>query len=389
MPVRATTKVGVSEAGWAVGERPLRVAVGVVLAVCGASGAAGILWVGWLGPDRHLDFFGLWSFARFLHEGGGGAIYGPAALQAAEQRFSPGFAGFYPCPYPPSFLAATLWLGALPIGVAKTLWSAGGVAALAGAACLMFRRPWPGLAVGAVLAAPATAACLVTGETGLFTSAFLLAGLAWLPGQPVLAGIAFGLLTLKPQFLVLVPVALLARGAWRAVIAAGATAAALVAVSLLVLPPALWRGWALSLTDYQTLVLQNQGRLAHLMTTVDAGLLCLRVPAALAWTGQGLASLGLAVIVWRAFQGADYRGATAVLLAATPLAAPHAFIYDTPELTAALLLFAERRARLSTPLLLLIAAIFLLPLGMAGNFAPYIIYALPEALLVYLIVRHA
>jgi len=389
MPVPATTKTNFSEPGWVIGGTPLHVVVLVVLVVCAASGAAGMIWVGWLGPDRHLDFFGLWSFARFLREGGAGAVYVPASLQAAEQKFAPGFFGFYPCPYPPNFLAATLWMGALPIGLAKTLWSFLGAAALLAAAWLMFRERFRTLAILAVLAAPATASCLATGETGLFTSAFLIAGLAWLPAQPVLAGISLGLLTLKPQFLVLVPVVLLARGAWRAALAAGGTAGAVVLLSCLVLPPALWRDWALSLAKYQVLVLQNEGRLAHLMTTVDAALLCLRVPAVFAWAGQFLVDVALAAIIWRAFRGVDYRRATAILLAATPLAAPHAFIYDTPELTLALLLGAEGLAKISTPVLVLYGVVFLLPLAMAGPAAPYIIYAVPEALLVYALARDA
>jgi multidrug transporter EmrE-like cation transporter len=392
MKLPATTNSlspGWAEPGWAISGRPLRVLLGVVLAVCAASGAAGLIWAGWLGPDRHLDFFGLWSFARFLRAGGAGAVYLPASLQAAEQKFAPGFAGFYPCPYPPSFLAATLWLGALPIGLAKALWSASGVAALLSATRLMFRERFRTLAMLTALAAPAAASCLTTGETGLFTSAFLIAGLAWLPAQPVLAGIAFGMLTLKPQFLILVPFVLLALGAWRAIFAAGVTAVALVLLSCLILPPELWRDWALSLTTYQSLVLQNQTNLAHLMTTMDAALLCLHAPSALAWAGQILADLMLAATVWRGFRGADYRRAVAVLLAATPLAAPHGFIYDTPELTVALLLAAERLHKISTPMLLLYGAIFLLPLGMAGHFAPFMIYAVPEALLVFVLARHA
>jgi hypothetical protein len=388
MPVRATTKMGGPETGWEAGGRPLRVVVWVLLAVCAVSGAAGVLRAG-LGPDRHLDFFGLWSFARFLRDGGGGAVYMPANLQAAEQKFAPGFSGFYPCPYPPCFLAATLWLGALPIGVAKLLWSLSGAAALLGTTWLMFRSHWRGLAMLAVLAAPATAFCLSTGETGLFTSAFLLAGLALLPARPALAGIAFGLLTLKPQFLLLVPVALLACRNWRAALAAGSTATALVLLSCLLLPPGLWQDWAVSLTGYQSLVLQNEPHLVHLMTTVDAALLWLHVPAGLAWAGQALADLMLGAIIWRAFRGADYRRAAAVLLAATPLAAPHAFIYDTPEITIALLLAAERRTKISTPMLLLYGAVFLLPLAMAGPEAAALIYAVPEALLVYVLARDA
>src|SRR6185437_7428179 len=68
----------------------------------------------------------------------------------------------------------------------------------------------------------------------------LAAGLRRVPGRlhqsrrrPVLSGILFGLLAYKPQFGLLIPVALLMAGQWRAISAAALTVIALMAVTTL------------------------------------------------------------------------------------------------------------------------------------------------------------
>jgi len=393
MPVSATTNKPVTEPGWAIHAPPLRALLAIILVICATRAVFDIAWVFWLGPDKHLDFFGIWSFARFLRSGGGSGIYAPARLQAFQGSLAPGFTGFYPCPYPPNFLAATIWLAAFPIGIAKAIWGLLGLAMMLGATAMFFWRQWRPAGVVTVLLAPATLMDVTTGETGLFTGAFLLAGFAWLPNQPILAGIAFGLLSLKPQLALLVPFALLARQSWRAMAAAAITCVALAAASCLVFPPGAWLAWARSLPQYQRMVLLNQPRLDHFMTTAEAALLCLHMPPDIAEAVQAAAGAIFIALIWKVFRGADYRLAVGVLLAANTLAPPHELIYDTPSLTVALLVALEsmagKRMRLSTPMLLLFAAIYLLPFGLAGTASPYIIYSVPELFLVFALARQS
>jgi alpha-1,2-mannosyltransferase len=69
------------------------------------------------------------------------------------------------------------------------------------------------------------------GQNGFLTAALLGGALQLLDRRPWLAGMLIGLLTYKPQFGVLIPIALLAGGRWRSIGAAVATVAALLALS--------------------------------------------------------------------------------------------------------------------------------------------------------------
>ena len=66
------------------------------------------------------------------------------------------------------------------------------------------------------------------GQNGAFTAALLVGGLLAAPKRPILAGVLFGLLTVKPQLGILIPFCLLASRNWRAFASAAVTTVTLV-----------------------------------------------------------------------------------------------------------------------------------------------------------------
>ncbi len=90
----------------------------------------------------------------------------------------------------------------------------------------MAHLPRP-LTLWAGLAFPAVLVTITHGQNAFLTTALFGWGLLLLPRGPVAAGILFGLLTFKPQVGVLLPVALVAGGHWRAIVAAALTGIAL------------------------------------------------------------------------------------------------------------------------------------------------------------------
>ena len=240
--------------------------------------------------------------------------------------------------------------------MAQLLWSLAGLACLLTAGLAFCRRR---LVLLALLVSPASLLTLVTGQTGYFTAALLLFGLAILPRRPVLAGIAFGLLTLKPQLGVLLPVFLLARRDWATIAAATITALGLVAASCWPFPP---RSGAFGSTlagrperiffRHRAYSHHHPGRQPDL-----AGL-----APGIAWAAQMLCGLAVAAAVWLCARRASYRHATAVLLAGMFLAVPHAYAYDSLPLIAAMALCLSE----STPLWqILLGGIVSRPLGSA------------------------
>ena len=91
---------------------------------------------------------------------------------------------------------------------------------------------------------PAVVVNIGHGQNGFLTAALLGGALHLLDRRPWLAGVLIGCLAYKPQFGVLIPVALLAGGRWSTIAAAAATVAALVAVSFATLGGGVWHAFA-------------------------------------------------------------------------------------------------------------------------------------------------
>ncbi len=281
-----------------------------VIAMAVAAGAAVNLtvvgWAVWARPALNSDFMAFWSFPRFARAHAVAGIYDAGLLQGFQQALYPGFHSFYPYLYPPTLLLVSWWLNFLSFAAAQAVWTVLGLAMLAAAGWRFFPARYRLVAVLAMLASPAALLSGATGETAFFTTALLLCGFALLPGRPVLAGVAFGLLTLKPQLGVLVPVALLARGEWRAMAVAGGVAVALVVLSCLVFPAGLWLAWARTLPVYQSQYFGGHGLNLNILVTPAANLVALGVAPGVAWVVQVVTAAVVAALVWLCFRRGAY-----------------------------------------------------------------------------------
>jgi len=341
-----------------------------------AVNAVAAAWMFIAQPFFNSDFLAFWSYPRFAASHNIAQIYDAGILAAYQKQLYPGFGSFYPFTYPPSFLLPSWWLKYLPYGAAESVWTLAGLALFIPAAALLFKNR---LVWVAMLASPASLLTIVTGQTALFTSALLLAGFAWLPKRPVLAGIAFGLLTLKPQLGVLIPFALLSLGAWRAILAACLTTASLIGLSCLVFPPQLWALWAQVLPIYQAQYFASAHALS--LTTIitpAADLVSLGVAANLAWAVQLAFAAATAAAIFWVFRRGPYHLAVAALLTGSFLAVPHAYAYDSITLTAAMALIWHNPPPWLTALCLVV---FLGPLLLLTPARAAFLYAVPETIL--------
>src|SRR3546814_10959127 len=89
---------------------------------------------------------------------------------------------------------------------------------------------WSGTAL-TLLAFPGVLLNIGHGQNGFLTAALMGGGVLLLERRPWLAGALFGCLAIKPHLALLIPLALAARGLWRPFVAAGLTAAGLIALS--------------------------------------------------------------------------------------------------------------------------------------------------------------
>ena len=244
---------------------------------------------------------------------------------------------YRPWVYPPSFLVLLLPFGFLGFWAAFAAFQLCSAAVLAagllyGAASKASGR-W--LAAAAVLC-PAAAVNACFGQCGVLVAGLLVLGSRLLPARPVLAGLVFGLISVKPQFGLMVPVLLIALRQWRAIAGAAASSAGLIATSILVFGVSPWRWWIEWMHDANTNAGSAWAINGRLWGTDVYACAALLHATAFLCTALQLAALaaGAASVYWAGRRLPPDR-ALAILLAATVLGSPHVGTYDLVVLFAA------------------------------------------------------
>lgn len=245
---------------------------------------------------------------------------------------------FRPWAYPPSFLL--LLLPFAPLGFFGSYLAfqivSGGLLAMALRAGVENGKAY-GALLAMVLLCPASVINVIDGQAVFLVAALIVGGLNWLDRRPVLAGLTLGLLTFKPQFCILVPLALIGGGDWRALFAAGLSALALALASGLVFGFDLWLRWLPLIVENLTNPGEKWIEFGRMWgNSVHTCAVLLGASPRVASATQLLATLGAAAAVIAAFRSRlGAREKIALFLAATVLAAPHSGPYDTTLLVIA------------------------------------------------------
>jgi hypothetical protein len=273
------------------------------------------------------DFLSFWTAGRMLHSGG--HVYDVAAhieLQRGYFAAANGYTAFF---YPPPFLFVCYPLGPLPYFPALAAWLAA-----TGAGLLAVVRLWlrdARIVQSLLLLAAAFPPVLITithGQTSFLVAALLALGAFWVRRRPVVAGICFGLATIKPQFGLLIPLVLLATGEWRTIVAAAATAAVLFGFATLAFGAGVWAEWIAVTGAAQDAM--NRGAVGFgKMQSVFAASRLLGASTGVAYALQTVVALAvagaLALAGWR--RGYTSALASAMLVGAL-LATPFVLDYD-------------------------------------------------------------
>ncbi|THD57910.1 glycosyltransferase family 87 protein [Phenylobacterium sp.] len=238
---------------------------------------------------------------------------------------------FRPWVYPPSFLV--LLAPFEPLGFLGSYAAFQALSAGLLVAAILYRSEQPRYApwlAAAALLCPAASVNAVDGQCAFLVAALLIGGFRLAKTRPLLAGAVLGLLTFKPQFWLLVPVALAAAGQWRALAAAVGSGGALALASAAIFGIDAWVWWVRetleSFSGADPKWVQFGRIWGH---SVYACAVLLGAPAKLASLVQTGAIAAGAAAVFAAFRSrlsGDLK--LAALLAATLLAAPHSGSYD-------------------------------------------------------------
>ena len=273
------------------------------------------------------DFVATWAGAKAALTGDPGQYFGYEAFNALLRGY---FGAGYPAhiwSYPPHLMLFTWPLGFLPYMTVYVLYCVLGCALYVAVVRDGERR---GDHLLLLLLSPAVTLNIWTGQNGFLATALLIGGLLQLDRRPVLSGILFGILTIKPQLGFLLPVMLMLTGRWRVIVAAGATVIVLVALTSAVFGTKVWTDYLhLAMPTQSRAITEGSGFFVANMPTAFMNMRLIGLPAPLTYGLQALISAAtLAAVVWVFWRPRDPVLSLAFLVGATFVFTPYAFNYD-------------------------------------------------------------
>ena len=273
------------------------------------------------------DFINLWTGGKLINAGDYTTLYTQKAFAAFQQSlFGPLDLHVYS--YPPTGFPIASLFSLLPYPVALGAWLAG-----TGALFLWAVRPyWPnnGWPLWLALLTPAALVNIWAGHFGFFFGALFLFAFRWLDARPVLAGAIIGLFAIKPQLAVLIPLVLLLRGNWCAIVSAAVSTVLTVLLSGLIYGWSAWEAFLTRATGKQVSVIDAQGAFFGKMSASAAtSVLDLGGGWTLALAAQAvLAMLGIALVVIAARRRIRIDRLALLTATCTFLVLPYSINYD-------------------------------------------------------------
>jgi len=302
---------------------------------------------GWIvdanGHPLPTDFMSLWTAGHLALRGEVLSAYDPHLRHAAQLAVvGHPFRGYFDFAYPPILLFVVAALAMLPYASALLIWIVLTLALYAATIAAITRS---NRAIVVALAAPWSFAVVEVGQTGFLTAALIGSVMLNLERRALIAGVALGLLTYKPQFGLLFPLVLVAGGYWRAFCWAALSMTIGFVLAGIAFGFETITAFIHQLPASADALLRQGGVGFNKLQSVYGITRWLGGGDGAGWTAQAIVTAGLAVAVvalWRSRAAFDVKASG--LCAATLLATPYVFAYDFPLLAVGFaFLFRERR----------------------------------------------
>jgi len=300
------------------------------------------------GRPLGTDFSNVYVAGQSALHGDAASPFNPAEQYKHEQALFGAKTPFFGWHYPPFFLLIAAPLAAFPYLSALLIWQLATFCPyLASIRALLRKFAEPqvftdNLWMLVAVAFPAVFMNITHGHNGFLSAALMAGGLVCLECKPVLAGVLFGLMAYKPQFGLMLPIALIAGGHWRTMAAAACTICGLAAITTIVFGPQVWPAFLDSMSFTRTVILEEGGAGFFKIQSAFAWVRMWDGSVALAYAVQGLVTIGAAFLLFRLWRtDAPFARKGAALCLAALLATPYSFDYDMMALAPAIALMVS------------------------------------------------
>ncbi|MGB6400634.1 MAG: glycosyltransferase family 87 protein [Bradyrhizobium sp.] len=310
------------------------------------------------GQGIPTDFVNVWSAGRLVLDHHPAKAYDwDIQKQVQVAVLGQTYPGNFAWHYPPPFLFIAALLAQFSYAVAFIGWAAASFVPY-----LAVMRATVGKPFGWLLAAafPVVFSNVLVGQNGFLTAALIGGTLYFMPMRPILAGICLGLLSYKPQYGLLFPIALIAASQWTTFVTAAVVAVAMAFASWLAFGTESWQAFLHWMPMFSQAFL-TEGRapwwkLQSLFALVRYFGGSEQLGWILQWIMTGTVTASL-IVLWRS--SVRYSLKAAALAAGTVLTTPYLFMYDM--------------------MVLAIPVAWLVRIGVAGGFRTYELPALAVA----------
>ncbi|MBO6900976.1 MAG: DUF2029 domain-containing protein [Rhizobiaceae bacterium] len=285
----------------------------------------------------YWDFTNLWAGSKMALNGNAAALFDAELYRAALRAMLSPLLPDQEWSYPPSMALIGAPLAQLPIFPAYLVWTFGTIA------CLFLAIRPLGLPLAVQIAAAVSPAVLVNtvfGQNGALTGALLIGGLLAVQKRPILAGVLFGLLTIKPHLGILVPVCLLASCNWRAFGSAAVTTVLVALATGFAFGFDTWPMFLANTSPLMTAIMEApypQPYHANAMTVFIAAR-SIGASVSVAYAAQLAATLAAASFViwlWRPSNPVEFRMRALLTATLAIVATPYGYSYDAIPLCVA------------------------------------------------------
>ncbi|MGQ4273477.1 glycosyltransferase family 87 protein [Terrihabitans sp. B22-R8] len=305
------------------------------------------------------DFINYWTAGVLANADRTAEIFDPARFLAAERQLYHPDIGFRFWSYPPTMLLFVYPLGWMGYFTAFAVWIMAGFGVLIAPLSALFpdRR-----AFWLTLLCPAMAVNVFVGQNGAFTAALLLGGLLCRERRPILSGVLFGLLVIKPQLALMIPILVIAERRWTTMVSGTLTVLMLTLLSFLVFGVDAWEGFFRQTLPMQTAFMSSAtGFFLAMMPSAFAAGRLMGLGGEAIWL-QLPFFLFACVVVWRGCvsrRSLDEKSLLVIL--GTFVASPQSFTYDLILVQAAAPLLILRHGLIVSGSLLWFLPIMCLP----------------------------
>jgi arabinofuranan 3-O-arabinosyltransferase len=273
------------------------------------------------------DFVNVWAAGRLVLDGHPALAYDwDIQKQVEVAELGQNFFGNFAWHYPPPFLFVAAFLAQFPYSVAFIGWMLVSLMPYLAMMRAIVGRPF-GLMLA--VAFPLALNNTLVGQNGFLTASLIGGTLYLLPKRPVLAGICLGLLSYKPQYGLLFPIALIAASQWTAFWTAGVVAVTMAFVSWLAFGTESWQAFFHWMPMFSQAFLTEGRATWGKMQSIFALVRFFGGTEQLAWIFQWIMSGTVAIVLalmWRS--KVRYSLKAAALATGTLLITPYLFMYD-------------------------------------------------------------